>query len=69
MSPGYPVYQELDKMNNKSTMGVNGNRQLFNELQQKIDWSKYLEYGTIELQIRKSKVKTLAVKHTLQDEF
>jgi len=51
-------------MDNESTMGVNGKRLLV-ELR-KIDWSKYVEYGTVEIQIRKGEATTLAVKNTLQ---
>ena len=48
-----------------SIVGINGNKKLLIELR-KIDWSKYVEYGTVEIHIRKGKAFTLAVKTTEQ---
>ena len=61
----YPVYLGLDKMDNESAIGINSNKRLLIELR-KIDWGKYVEYGTVEIHIRKGKAFTLAVKTTEQ---
>ena len=59
-----PTEQQLDKMNNKTT--IDNNKALFDELKT-VHWEKYVEFAEITCEVKGSELKMVYVEQSIKE--